>query len=165
MAKEKVLNKTGVEILKDEVEKMIPTSLPADGGNADTVNNHTVNADVPSEAKFTDTTYSVATTNVQGLMSAADKKKLDGIAEGANKYSVVNATVTLDTSGWSNKTQTVTVSGVTASNTVIISPNADSQAEYIDCTVVCTTQSSNSLTFTCETVPSVSLKVNIAIFS
>lgn len=35
MAKEKVLNKAGVEILKDEVGKMIPTSLPANGGNAD----------------------------------------------------------------------------------------------------------------------------------
>lgn len=34
-----------------------PTSLPADGGNADTVNGHTINADVPANAKFTDTTY------------------------------------------------------------------------------------------------------------
>lgn len=36
----------------------------------------------------TDTTYSDATQSVAGLMSAADKKKLDGIAEGANKYSL-----------------------------------------------------------------------------
>lgn len=34
-----------------------PTSLPANGGNSATVNNHTVNADVPSGAVFTDTTY------------------------------------------------------------------------------------------------------------
>ena len=33
-----------------------------------------------------DTTYSPATGSANGLMSAADKKKLDGIAEGANKY-------------------------------------------------------------------------------
>ena len=32
------------------------------------------------------TTYSAATQSAAGLMSAADKKKLDGIAEGANKY-------------------------------------------------------------------------------
>ena len=32
-----------------------PLSLPANGGNASTVNGHTVNADVPSGAKFTDT--------------------------------------------------------------------------------------------------------------
>ncbi|MCM1124274.1 MAG: hypothetical protein NC416_16955 [Eubacterium sp.] len=35
----------------------IPTALPANGGNADTVNSHHVNADVPSNAKFTDTVY------------------------------------------------------------------------------------------------------------
>lgn len=34
-----------------------PSALPADGGNADTVNAHTVEADVPSDAVFTDTTY------------------------------------------------------------------------------------------------------------
>lgn len=35
-----------------------PTSMPANGGNASTVNDHTVNSDVPVNAKFTDTTYS-----------------------------------------------------------------------------------------------------------
>ena len=32
------------------------------------------------------TEYSDATQTTHGLMSAADKKKLDGVAEGANKY-------------------------------------------------------------------------------
>ena len=35
-----------------------PTSLPANGGDAETVNGHVVNADVPAGAKFTDTVYS-----------------------------------------------------------------------------------------------------------
>lgn len=39
----------------------IPTSLPANGGNAATVNGHTVAKDVPADAKFTDTTYTAAT--------------------------------------------------------------------------------------------------------
>lgn len=34
-----------------------PKSLPASGGNADTVNEHTVESDVPSNAVFTDTVY------------------------------------------------------------------------------------------------------------
>ena len=34
----------------------------------------------------TNTTYGVATTSANGLMSASDKTKLDGIASGANKY-------------------------------------------------------------------------------
>lgn len=33
-----------------------------------------------------DTTYNAATTTANGLMSSTDKAKLDGIAEGANKY-------------------------------------------------------------------------------
>lgn len=46
----------------------IPTELPANGGNADTVNNHTVNTDVPSDAVFTDTVYTLpkATTSALG---------------------------------------------------------------------------------------------------
>lgn len=54
-----------------------PTSLPANGGNSDTVNSHTVESNVPKNAKFTDTTYSDATTTTHGLMSATDKKLLD----------------------------------------------------------------------------------------
>lgn len=34
-----------------------PTSMPANGGNSLTVNGHTVNSNVPANAKFTDTTY------------------------------------------------------------------------------------------------------------
>lgn len=40
---------------------------------------HSINSDVPANAKFTDTTYSDATESTHGLMSAADKKKLDDI--------------------------------------------------------------------------------------
>ena len=41
----------------------IPSALPANGGNAATVNGHTVNSDVPSNAKFTDTVYTHPTTS------------------------------------------------------------------------------------------------------
>ena len=37
---------------------------------------------VPADAKFTDTTYSAATQSASGLMSAADKIKLDGLTPG-----------------------------------------------------------------------------------
>ena len=97
---------------------------------------YSVNKDVPSDAKFTDTvythpttagnkhipsggssgqilrwsadgtavwgadnntTYSPATQSANGLMSAADKKKLDGIATGANAYTHPNSGVTAGT--------------------------------------------------------------------
>lgn len=56
-----------------------PASLPANGGNSTTVNGHTVESNVPANAKFTDTTYVNATTAKAGLMSNTDKVKLDGI--------------------------------------------------------------------------------------
>ena len=40
----------------------------------------------------TDTTYDVATPSTNGLMSSADKNKLNGIANGANKYTLPTAT-------------------------------------------------------------------------
>ena len=74
------------------------------------VNGHTINADVPAGAKFTDTTYSNATTSVAGLMSPTDKAKLDGISSGADAVTIktvkVNGTaLTPD----SNKAVNVTV--------------------------------------------------------
>ena len=41
---------------------------------------YTISKSVPSDAKFTDTTYSNATTSTAGLMSASDKSKLNRIA-------------------------------------------------------------------------------------
>lgn len=58
------------------------------------------------------TTYSNATTSAAGLMSASDKSKLDGIASGANKYTLPTASSTL---GGVKTTSTVTSnSGYTA---------------------------------------------------
>jgi len=54
-----------------------PVYIAANG--AATPISHSINANVPANAKFTDTTYSDATQSVHGLMTAADKKKLDGV--------------------------------------------------------------------------------------
>lgn len=54
-----------------------PVYIAANG--AATPISHSINADVPANAKFTDTTYSDATQSTHGLMTAADKKKLDGM--------------------------------------------------------------------------------------
>ena len=55
----------------------------------------TIASSVPANAKFTDTTYDDVTDAAHGLMTAAMKKKLDGIAEGANKYVLPTASTTL----------------------------------------------------------------------
>ncbi len=90
-------NKKAITTLQtDKADKTeIPTELPANGGNADTVNGHTVKSDVPENAVFTDTTYSDATQIEHGLMSVDDKKKLDGLT----KYTPDGTTITADEDG------------------------------------------------------------------
>lgn len=73
--------------------------------------------------------------------------------------------VTISTSDWSNGTCTKTASGVTASNTVIVSPASASYEAYGEAQVRATAQGTNQLTFTCTDVPSSSLTVNVAILN
>lgn len=69
-----------------------------------------------------DTTYGDATQSAHGLMTAADKTKLDGIAAGANKYIHPSYTaaaaglykVTVDASGHVSATTAVAKSDITA---------------------------------------------------
>lgn len=75
-------------------------------------------------------------------------------------------TASLTVSGWgTGLTQTVSVSGVTANNTVFVSPNAASHAAYAEANVRCTAQASGKLTFTCDEVPTAALAVNVVILT
>lgn len=74
-------------------------------------------------------------------------------------------TVTLNASSWSSNQQSVTASGVTADNDVIISPASGSHDAYGEAGVRCTGQTNNSLTFTCTEKPSSNLSVNVLILT
>ncbi len=71
-----------------------PSSMPANGGNSTTVNGHSVNADVPAGAKFTDTnTWRGVQNNLTSdatdqSLSAAQGKVLKGLVDGkaANEH-------------------------------------------------------------------------------
>lgn len=71
--------------------------------------------------------------------------------------------VTLLASGWSTMTQSVAATGVTATNSVIVSPAPASQYAYIAAGVTCTGQQANLLTFTAEKAPTDDLTVNVMI--
>ena len=75
----------------------------------------------------------------------------------------VTKTATLSASGWASKKQTVTVSGITTSQHLVIAPAPASYVAYGESMVRCVTQAANSLTFQCEDVPTASLTVNILI--
>lgn len=92
-------------------------------------------------------------------------------ADAANKSYVdskapTSVTVTLTTSGWSSNTQIVTVSGVSATETAQLitpTPAIASQSAYYEAGIMCTGQAANSLTFTCQTVPTSNLTVYVVI--
>ena len=77
------LNGDVAEIRKEYATKTdIPTSLPANGGNADTVNGHTVKSNVPENAVFTDTIYTLPTasgTQLGGVKTGSNIKNDDGV--------------------------------------------------------------------------------------
>ena len=106
-------NETKISALEANLSSYVPTSRTINGTaltsdititkvesatTSTNVNGYTVAKSVPSDAKFTDTTYDDVTTSTRGLMTAADKTKLDGIASGATKYS--HPTFTAKTSGF-----------------------------------------------------------------
>lgn len=60
--------------------------------------------------------------------------------------------------------QTINVTGVTATNVVMVSPTPVSAEDYAQAGIVCTAQSAGTLTFTCKTIPSVDLTLNVVCF-
>lgn len=98
----------------------IPASLPANGGNADTVDgkhasdfaaaSHTHSYAASSHS------HSAATTSAAGFMSTSDKSKLDGIATGANKTTVDSALSSSSTNPVQNKVINAALAGKAASN-------------------------------------------------
>ena len=75
-------------------------------------------------------------------------------------------TIILTSSAWSSNSQTVTVSGVTADELdqlITPTPAIASQSAYYEARIMCTNQGTNSLTFTCQTVPTSNLTVYVVI--
>ena len=79
--------------------------------------------------------------------------------------SMSTITVTLTSAWWSSKSQTVTATGVTASNTVIVSPAPASFTDYGTAQIYASAQANNSLTFTCGTTPTWNITVNVIIMN
>lgn len=73
-------------------------------------------------------------------------------------------TATLTADGWTDKSQTVSVAGVTANNVVLVQAQADSSQAYRVAKVMAdATQVAGQLTFSCTTTPTVDLTVMIIV--
>lgn len=94
-----------------------------------------------------------------------DEEIADAISD-IPAYQAQHTTVSakLLAASWTGEnTQSITVSGVTSFNTVIVSTDSTSYQEWAECGVFCTGQSANTLTFQCVDIPTHDLWVLVAI--
>lgn len=98
------------------------------------------------------------------ISEAANKGYVDDSVSAAKP---IMRTVTLTASGWSNNSQTVTVQGVLADSTkqaITVTPSTKTNMNNASSAGVwCASQGSNSLTFTCDSVPTSDITFNIKI--
>lgn len=103
----------------------------------------------------------LTSTSTTDILSAAQGKVLKSLIDGK----VTTATTSLPVASWSSLSQTVSVSGVTDNNIVIIVPAPANYTEYHGCGVYCSAQGSGTLTFKATTKPTAALSVQIMIIS
>lgn len=72
-----------------------------------------------------------------------------------------SSTITLTAADWSSDTQTVNVTGMTATSIVFVSPVPSDQSDYTSAGILCTAQAAGTLTFSCDTTPANDIDVNV----
>lgn len=75
-----------------------------------------------------------------------------------------STTATIGTVAWgAGKTATVNVDGVETNSLVFVAPAPSSYTAYTNAGIYCSTQGDGTLTFTCTTLPTNSITVNVVI--
>ena len=133
------------------------TGSIAIGGFADVQANYAIqlNAAASSRSNTDAGTFKIGNNNGNFEMMSAD-----GTIPTA-RLTKVNSTITLTAAGWSSNTQTVNVTGMTATGIVFPSPDPTDQSAYTSAGILCTAQAAGTLTFTCTSVPSADIDVNV----
>ena len=149
-------------------EVNVQSDWNATSGDALILNKPTIPTVPTNVSAFTnDAGYITGYTETDPVFTASPAHGITSanISSWNGKASVSSITVNLVVANWSNNSQTVTATGVTASNNVIVSPAPASIDNYVAAGIKCTAQSTNSLTFTCTTTPSTAISVNVVILS
>lgn len=115
-------------------------------------------SDYPCIVLGENTSYNIVSNN--NLFYNIDKGTIQD--NGTNNIINTSGQITLSSSGWSGNSQTVSATGVTATNTVTIGPDPSSMNAAMQAGVYCSAQGQGTLTFTCSSVPSSSLTYNYA---
>lgn len=124
-------------------------------GKADSSHTHT-------KSQITDLV--LATVAATGLYSdlSGSPTVLSSFTNDENFKGITCVSVSIPVASWSSNAATVSVSGVTASNIVVIAPNATTSTNYTNFTgagIYCSAQAADSLTFTCTTTPTAAITI------
>lgn len=118
--------------------------------------NHVHPTDTSRQATLVSGT-NIKTVNNESLLGSGN------ISVGGATYSTV--AVQIATSAWSSTTATVNVTGVTASNDVIVAPAPASTSAWAAAGIYCSAQGAGTLTFTCSTAPSEAVTANVMVWT
>lgn len=141
--------------VQDTISTIQQTGVPVpEGANSD---------DLPSLAAALANEKQDKLTGQQGQVVGFNSNG-EAVAQAAPqpKYVAVNLTA----AGWSNNQQTITVNGVSATETAQLiqpMPAVASQQAYMAAGIYCSGQAANSLTFTCSAVPTQDIAVYVTI--
>ena len=143
--------------------------------SAKSINGHTIQSDVPANAKFTDTTYTAATASADGLMAKTDKAKLDGFGA-ATEYAkkaevavkpIVYQNITVPASAWGSgagfagakrtRYADIALAGVTSDLYATVTFNPDDIDNY-NLAGICETKD-GKITIYAEYAPSVAITI------
>lgn len=108
----------------------------------------------------TTTNYDANTVKIANANGNFEIMSADGTIP-TTRLTKVNTTITLAAADWSSNTQTVSVTGMTATGVVMVSPDPTDQSAYTSAGIICSAQAAGTLTFTCSTTPSADLSVNV----
>ena len=132
-------------------------------GGADPITPASIGADPSGSAETVQSNLNGHTGNSTVHITEAERTKWDGKAKAPKSVSVTLAAASWDSTA---KTQTVTVTGVSATETaqmITPTPALASQTAYYDAGILCTGQAADSLTFTANTIPTADLTVYVVI--
>lgn len=110
-------------------------------------------------------TWAEGTDEAVSVLGGTHSAKRWAEIAGENAGVIKGYTVTLLASAWVNSSQTVSLQSVTSTSTVFVAPTEllDNIKAYSAANVFCSEVGNGSLTFSCETVPSVDISVNVGV--
>ena len=161
------ISDTALNILTDAMSNIPETVTQAetDINNAKTAAETDINNTVTSAESGITTAkdQAIAAVIAAGGVDAYTKTETNNLIAGFKN--ITSSAINIPVATWdaTNLNCTVSASGVTADNAVVVTPDPASMDVYSAASIVCTAQAAGTLTFTCKTVPTAAMAVNVMV--